>query len=914
MPPKIASLVKFFEERQQLEEQQAALEQERSFTRAQSHSPAAASRSVSSSNTASSSRLPILPPPTAQRRRVSAPVLVAAEPSRAHPARAGRSDDVSSPRDATTAGDTSTPNTTDRQATAFNALAKTPISPSSHPAAIKPKAMPVAPLESKDNATKVEGKKAGQLIIDKLIATSTPKKDDSPSPSSPSKSPNSASPIPIKERFKQRHHLLAPDSNARSSSSSPPTAPTSPQSNPRNSPSQRQSPESHELQSVRRPSLPVYPGSVTSLATLVEEPRDTANSQRSPDSRTEERLPLYANDAQAKESLTPSKLDEKRHELHDYLDRPNSSFSSIKTLVGPSNTPSSKDKVDDSSCSLNNEDSSYQHETSLRPSLPTSQSATTQLSSITTDIPAFQVFAAADAKPLELPLLDEYIANLPLVTFSSPEKVMSDSELKGWNEWIAQAGDEEKKRKENVWRRYLGLLMRRWRSGCKATDTSDVDADGIGDNGNDGDNKLPHALRNNLNAEQARRALIFPPMHRLPPNLTVTDLKYNRSKKAPLVSLNVLLSTAIDAVLGAEGSTYAVSLIRVEAFRDLIQIIGSVTDFAKPRAVSSTAASISTLSANSTISDSLNPFLNATITPFDRTSPKYVILTVVPSILGLDFVSAFGKAILWLWVFTLICFIACWEFRVMAREVGSTGTRKGGRVGHDAQAGHFSEGLDCEDVYNNSRTRSSTTTPTVKKGFGPGGIPGWNWFSRLRRSRGYRITVIFLVTSLYLPLSKISIGALAWTSDYWAVENYYIYHDDPTPSPLGPKEQYRDPLDFCYTTTMRKQGWNWAPPILIVSSLTVLIITIWFPIRLWFVVSSQVPKVDNFTELGEKRRDLKAEYNRLLERDQSPFSFIYNEYRKPWAGFKSAYMALKLINVLCITLLTKVSSRISSRK
>ncbi|KAK9896290.1 hypothetical protein P389DRAFT_77330 [Cystobasidium minutum MCA 4210] len=346
---------------------------------------------------------------------------------------------------------------------------------------------------------------------------------------------------------------------------------------------------------------------------------------------------------------------------------------------------------------------------------------------------------------------------------------MSDNELKGWNEWIAQAGDAEKKRKQSLWSKMIGRFSRRKRGDYKATDVDDNDNDIEGD----ADGKLPSCLRTNLNAEQAKRALIFPPMHRLPPNLTVTDLKYNRSKKAPLVSLNVILSTAIDAVLGAEGSTYAVSLIRVEAFRDLIQIIGSVTDFAKPKVVASStaaaAAAISSMSSNTTISDSLNPLVNATIPPFDRTSPGYVILTVVPSVLGLDFVSAFGKAILWLWVFTLLCFIGCWEFRVMAREVGSTGTRKGGRVGHIAQAGHFSEGLDCEDAYNASRAASGRTKvekDSKKKRLGPGGIPGWNWFSRLRRSRGYRITVIFLVTSLYLPLSKISIGALAWTSDF----------------------------------------------------------------------------------------------------------------------------------------------------
>jgi hypothetical protein len=324
-------------------------------------------------------------------------------------------------------------------------------------------------------------------------------------------------------------------------------------------------------------------------------------------------------------------------------------------------------------------------------------------------------------------------------------------------------------------------------------------------------------------------------MHRIPPQLTVRDLKENRSRKAPIISLNSLLSTGINAVLGAEGSSAAASLIKVEAFRDLMQIIGMGVGYALPGATR-------LVSTSQLLQDS----------PEQHTIAKKVILALIPSILGLDFVSAFGKAILWLWLFTLVALIACWEFKIMAGGIGFS--RK-----YNTKQDEKGEGLDIEEIYKQKQL----------------GLP-----TRIRRSRAYRISIIFLISSLYVPLSKISIGALVWTSDYWAVENYYLANDNPTPSPFDNHDQYYDPLNFCYKTTMRKAGFNWAIPILIVAGLTFVIVTVWFPIRLWKVVKEEVPKVDPYTELGEKRKDLKAEYRRLLEKDRSPFAFVYNGERQ----------------------------------
>lgn len=449
-----------------------------------------------------------------------------------------------------------------------------------------------------------------------------------------------------------------------------------------------------------------------------------------------------------------------------------------------------------------------------RPAMPPSTSFG-KLSTYTMDVPSYKVLAQ-DSQPLDLPLLDDYISSLPPPKFSDPEKILTSSELVGWREWLS--GKDE----QTGW---WGRLFRLEGSQPAYQRTSTQDNEDV-------DHLKTHSV------EYAKRQLIFPPMHLIPPDLTVTDLKANRKKRAPFLTLNQLLSTGIDAVLGAEGSSYAISLMKVEAFRDLIQLIGLGVEFALP------SGGLGTSTVQITQAQ-------------DRSRWKTVVLSVIPSVLGLDFVTAFGHAILWLWVFTLICFLLCWEFKIM---VGGL-TKKPESIG--------------EGYENEQKTSLAARSAKIS------GAAAGSWLSRLRRRRGYRIAVIFVITSLYVPLSKISIGALVWTSDFWAIENYYASTDSPEVSSLGALDVFRDPLDFCYTTSMRRAGFNWAIPILIVAAVTVLVVTIWFPLRLWSVVRREVPRVDPYTELGERRKDIKAEYERLLQHDKSAFSFVYNRECRP---------------------------------
>ncbi len=87
--------------------------------------------------------------------------------------------------------------------------------------------------------------------------------------------------------------------------------------------------------------------------------------------------------------------------------------------------------------------------------------------------------------------------------------------------------------------------------------------------------------------------------------------------------------------------------------------------------------------------------------------------------------------------------------------------------------------------------------------------------------RSGRITVItsFLLTVIYLPLSTMAVHVITWSDDLWAVPNPYLNSttNPPAVAPLGPPDQFRDPLDFCYTTTMNKNEINFAPGILIMA-------------------------------------------------------------------------------------------------
>ena len=174
----------------------------------------------------------------------------------------------------------------------------------------------------------------------------------------------------------------------------------------------------------------------------------------------------------------------------------------------------------------------------------------------------------------------------------------------------------------------------------------------------------------------------------------------------------------------------------------------------------------------------------------------------------------------------------------------------------------------------------------IQEGFQPPTVPG-----------GLGIMIVtFILMVLYLPLSTMALHVVIWSEDLWVMPNPYVNATSlpPVLGPLGPPEQYKDPLDFCWTTTMKRNEINFAPVVVLCGLIVIATVrvtprgspgcfpnasqfTIYFPIHLTKVIRFAVPKVDKYTEIGKLRSksELNREYLRTLERDRGPFAFLY---------------------------------------
>lgn len=106
---------------------------------------------------------------------------------------------------------------------------------------------------------------------------------------------------------------------------------------------------------------------------------------------------------------------------------------------------------------------------------------------------------------------------------------------------------------------------------------------------------------------------------------------------------------------------------------------------------------------------------------------------------------------------------------------------------------------------------------------GSGAVEGSRSHEFVGSSWGLMV-VTFLLTVIYLPLSTMAIHVLVWSQDLWVVPNPYINSTSTPPdvAPLGPSDQFRDPFDFCWTTTMKRNDVNFAPIFVIFAFLAFL--------------------------------------------------------------------------------------------
>jgi hypothetical protein len=65
-----------------------------------------------------------------------------------------------------------------------------------------------------------------------------------------------------------------------------------------------------------------------------------------------------------------------------------------------------------------------------------------------------------------------------------------------------------------------------------------------------------------------------------------------------------------------------------------------------------------------------------------------------------------------------------------------------------------------------------------------------------------------------------AVHVLVWSQDLWVVPNPYLNatSNPPMLPALGPPEQFRDPLDFCWTTTMKRNEINVAPLVVLIAA------------------------------------------------------------------------------------------------
>ncbi|KAI0308006.1 hypothetical protein B0F90DRAFT_1621291 [Multifurca ochricompacta] len=181
-------------------------------------------------------------------------------------------------------------------------------------------------------------------------------------------------------------------------------------------------------------------------------------------------------------------------------------------------------------------------------------------------------------------------------------------------------------------------------------------------------------------------------------------------------------------------------------------------------------------------------------------------------------------------------------------------------------------------------------------------------FQQPDRSSGRSVVITsFLLTVIYLPLSTMAVHVVTWSDDLWAVPNPYLNSTTRLPviAPLGPSDKFRDPLDFCYTTTMKKNEINFAPVVFIIAIVTLCALTISYPLALRKLIKHSVPIVDKFTELGKPRSfsDMNREYQRLLKRDQNPLMFLYSGFRRDWGTHEPLYLFMKFTTLLIIAVI-----------
>jgi len=78
-----------------------------------------------------------------------------------------------------------------------------------------------------------------------------------------------------------------------------------------------------------------------------------------------------------------------------------------------------------------------------------------------------------------------------------------------------------------------------------------------------------------------------------------------------------------------------------------------------------------------------------------------------------------------------------------------------------------------------------------------------------------------------------AVHVIVWSEELWPISNPYRNktlewaNGTPILPALGPTEEFRDPLDFCWTTTMKRNEVNYAAIIVILAAIAICVVSFW---------------------------------------------------------------------------------------
>ncbi|KAI9594794.1 hypothetical protein BDF19DRAFT_414199 [Syncephalis fuscata] len=179
------------------------------------------------------------------------------------------------------------------------------------------------------------------------------------------------------------------------------------------------------------------------------------------------------------------------------------------------------------------------------------------------------------------------------------------------------------------------------------------------------------------------------------------------------------------------------------------------------------------------------------------------------------------------------------------------------------------------------------------------------WAKRRAKIRRRNMIILFIVTTLYLPLLSMALGALTWSDDFWPIKNPYKNTDNPDFAAMPHDEGYRSPEKFCYNTSMKEGEFNWAYLIVPLAAIIFVVLGAYFPYALFRLIRWNQPKIDRYDDDGQLIQNYREEYQRKLEQDMSPYNFLYSGYDESWSWYKVFIMGAKLLAVMIAVIVSK---------